>query len=580
MMKQRAQCGVARWWLLRLAVFLVLAMPYLATAGTYFNTPFYFQGYDAKQNLVRYNYDKFDDAVDNAKKYLVSSYPASNPAVCLPQSAYEDDALRIASGYIAKVSYASTDPKVSCPTNVLNIQLTQYNNDPEKNTGDAGNCDGGIGVSGGDGVVTCAGTTFIGDPINVAAGNKYVQETDVEVSPWLTFRRFYNSQSGIVRQTTLGSQWRHSFDRALSFLNTMPNGKGTSYILVQRPDGRSERFRAGTNGSWVTDPNMADTLTSDSTGYTLFVAGPNQFERYSTAGQLQYVMDQSGQSATLAYNGAQLQSVTDPQGRTLRFTYDGNGFLRTLTVPDGGVLTFPASITSSYLYDENSQLLGEYGDTMRDYLWLDGIPVAVSDTKLRGGLSLSFQTTTSYVHADGLNTPRAITDASGKVQWQWSYTGNPFGEQLPTSSTGFVYNLRYAGQYYDAESRLMDNIHRTYEPATGRYLQSDPIGLAGGWSTYAYVGGNSLNAADPLGLWVYTGNPTQCALFSGGLRMARDAATSPDLDAAQQATLAGAVNAYGREGDSSVRIVFNQENNFTGAVTGLRKNGVRFTSIV
>jgi len=275
------------------------------------------------------------------------------------------------------------------------------------------------------------------------------------------------------------------------------------------------------------------------------------------------------------YNGRNRLTVVQRNGSTVgTYTYNALG------QRVGKVATFPASITSSYLYDENSQLLGEYGDTMRDYLWLDGIPVAVSDTKLRGGLSLSFQTTTSYVHADGLNTPRAITDASGKVQWQWSYTGNPFGEQLPTSSTGFVYNLRYAGQYYDAESRLMDNIHRTYEPATGRYLQSDPIGLAGGWSTYAYVGGNSLNAADPLGLWVYTGNPTQCALFSGGLRMARDAATSPDLDAAQQATLAGAVNAYGREGDSSVRIVFNQENNFTGAVTGLRKNGVRFTSIV
>ena len=82
----------------------------------------------------------------------------------------------------------------------------------------------------------------------------------------------------------------------------------------------------------------------------------------------------------------------------------------------------------------------------------------------------------------------------------WAYQGNPFGEQQPTSTAGYVLNLRYPGQYYDAESGTNYNMFRTYEPATGRYLQSDPTGLDGDISTYAAVSNSPLNRIDPDGL--------------------------------------------------------------------------------
>jgi RHS repeat-associated protein len=56
------------------------------------------------------------------------------------------------------------------------------------------------------------------------------------------------------------------------------------------------------------------------------------------------------------------------------------------------------------------------------------------------------------------------------------------------------------GQYLDSESGLAYNVNRDYEPATGRYMQSDPIGLEGGLSTYNYVGASPLLHTDPLGL--------------------------------------------------------------------------------
>jgi len=58
----------------------------------------------------------------------------------------------------------------------------------------------------------------------------------------------------------------------------------------------------------------------------------------------------------------------------------------------------------------------------------------------------------------------------------------------------------FRGQYYDEESGLHYNYFRYYDPATGRYITSDPIGLDRGLNAYLYANANPLFFIDPMGL--------------------------------------------------------------------------------
>jgi len=169
----------------------------------------------------------------------------------------------------------------------------------------------------------------------------------------------------------------------------------------------------------------------------------------------------------------------------------------------------------AYVYDEQGTLIAEVGSGgtnsvgQSQYIYL---PTANGPMPIAAIVNGN----TYAVHSDHLNTPRKLTDASGQAAWQWSYSA--FGEDKPTlaknrfgnletipnpGTTGISevkFNLRYPGQYADAESGLFYNGFRTYDPRVGRYTQSDPIGLEGGWNRFGYVGGNPLSYSDPKGL--------------------------------------------------------------------------------
>jgi RHS repeat-associated protein len=157
-----------------------------------------------------------------------------------------------------------------------------------------------------------------------------------------------------------------------------------------------------------------------------------------------------------------------------------------------------------YVYDLQGQLIGEYNATNKvisETVYLGNTPVALIKQTIAGTTTT---TTANYIYADQIDTPRVITRASdNKMVWRWDQA-DPFGltpaSENPQALGVFASNARFPGQVYDKETNLHYNWHRDFDPQLGRYIQSDPIGLAGGINTFAYVEGNPLVYVDPNGL--------------------------------------------------------------------------------
>ena len=156
-----------------------------------------------------------------------------------------------------------------------------------------------------------------------------------------------------------------------------------------------------------------------------------------------------------------------------------------------------------YLYNEAGQLIAEHnsaGTVQKEYIYLNGQVVGLIKNNTR-----------YYVHNDHLGRAERITNQSKGTVWLAS---NYAFDRAVTTNTIGDYNLGFPGQYYDEETGTYYNYFRDYDPTTGRYLQSDPIGLLGGINTYGYIGGNPVNLIDPYGL-VFLRSCIMQAIFGG-----------------------------------------------------------------
>jgi len=207
-----------------------------------------------------------------------------------------------------------------------------------------------------------------------------------------------------------------------------------------------------------------------------------------------------------------LLAITGP--RSANYAYDGNGntvsgegasytyspFNRLTSASRSGVTTTYAINALGqrvhkrtgngahhwFGYSAGGQLLSEYKGSWSHYVWLGNTPVArIRDNQLL------------LIHTDHLGRPEVVTNSAKTAVWRAS--NYAFDRKVTLDTIGGL-NLGFPGQYHDAETGLWYNLNRTYNPRTGRYLESDPIGLRGGTNTYGYVGGNPVSNVDPSGL--------------------------------------------------------------------------------
>ena len=175
----------------------------------------------------------------------------------------------------------------------------------------------------------------------------------------------------------------------------------------------------------------------------------------------------------------------------------------------GGVRTYFLYSDEGLIAEANS-----LGVVTTEYGWKpDGIwgtdPLFIK-TPIGSGSSVDVRY--AYFHTDHLGTPLRATDKSGSVVWSAAY--DAFGGVTLPASNQMLSNLRFGGQYFDSESGFYYNWHRYYDPAVGRYIQVDPVGLLAGSNLYAYLNGDPLNLIDPYGLWSW-GDPLPDGLVNG-----------------------------------------------------------------
>ena len=252
----------------------------------------------------------------------------------------------------------------------------------------------------------------------------------------LTKTYTYNPASQITQQTTSND--------AYAFVKSNVSETGTA------------------NGLNQLTTYAAKTLTHDTKG-NITGFGTDTFA-YSSE-NLMTSATVSGTATSLSYDPLLRLYQTVSGATTSRFAYDG---LDAIAEYNGA-----NALQRRWVFDPTT------GQTL---VWYEGTGTAATDRR--------------YLSADERGSIISVSDSSGAALAVNRY--DEYG--LPAFGPLAGQRFGYAGALWLAGPQLWHLTYRAYHPGLGRFLQTDPVGYAGGINLYAYVGNDPVNWVDPLGL--------------------------------------------------------------------------------
>jgi RHS repeat-associated protein len=361
--------------------------------------------------------------------------------------------------------------------------------------------------------------TTLGDQTLEFKRNAYGQETQRQMPGGMVMEQRYDDLGRLIEQRVgpgrLGNgdasvipqkheiiRRNYSYDRNSS-LTSIVDGRWGRVDYVYDPaerllqaileQGPSEAFAYDATGNITRmqaqekEGGTEETLVYG-TGNRLLQKGRTRYE-YNPEGHLIRRIDDFDNNGTIVWLYEwdaldRLKSIKRPDGELWNYKYDALGRRIKKVAPQKS-----SSKTTQFVWDQHL-IINEGAEQQSAFIY--------DDSSFKPLLLIRNSKIYTIIN-DNIGTPQEMLDNNGKFVWNRNV--NVWGNKSDRDRSSGLVNceIQFQGQWEDLESGLFYNRFRYYDPSVGRYISSDPIGIAGGLNAYSYSK-NPINWIDPFGL--------------------------------------------------------------------------------